>query len=581
MSGRTPRLELRDKVTLAIGLSIWLLCWVASLRCVVRGTRYPGITVAPAPGPDAYPAVNGFYPWLSGEASGLRVGDRLVRLGRTDLRGIGPVGFVSLVPEEAGAADSVPVVFERAGERRETAVPLGSLTQTWPSLPSSLVFVVAAVGLLVRARAPTRLVRAAALTMLATGIYLGSNVLEPRAAVYPQMLVRILAATLIGPLAMRTMLEFDRDDDAARGTLERFGPWALGVIGPIELVGRVRGLAEVEGIILGVVVLVLGTLLVTGTVLYRRAAAVIRRQVRWILFGLYCALAPSIAAAAAAAFDPTLFPLLFYTRLASMMLPVCMLMAVARYNLFDIDRLISATASYNIVLVLLVAGGLAFAPRVAVAASAMLGLDPVLSQTAVALALAGVVVPAHRRLRPRLERVFFPERYAMDRGIEALLLDLSHSGGVEALLAQSGEGLDRLLRPESCAVFAHVGDTYVPVFARGRAIPPAFAAGSPLIAVLRTQGGLLTFDGASHAGAANALNPFDRAALETLEAAVVLSIRRGEDLVAFLCLGPKRSGDVYTPTDVRLLAMVADKVSSELLRIEQADVLRESAAHAG
>ena len=52
-------------------------------------------------------------------------------------------------------------------------------------------------------------------------------------------------------------------------------------------------------------------------------------------------------------------------------------------------------------------------------------------------------------------------------------------------------------------------------------------------------------------------------------------MRQDDALVAFLCLGPKRSGDVYTSTDLTLLAAVAEKVSTELRRFDQDEVIRE------
>ena len=176
---RLPSLNRLVCTTTSIALPIWLLCWTLSARCVWRGTPYPPIAIAPAARPDAYPVVSGFYPWLPGKASGLRVGDGLVRVGGADLRGRGPVDLVMLVPEEAGTARSITVLYERAGERHEAALPLGSLTAVWPSLPTSLIFVVTSVLLLVRARPTTRLVRTTSLMMLALGITLAANVLEP------------------------------------------------------------------------------------------------------------------------------------------------------------------------------------------------------------------------------------------------------------------------------------------------------------------------------------------------------------------------------------------------------------------
>jgi class 3 adenylate cyclase len=46
-------------------------------------------------------------------------------------------------------------------------------------------------------------------------------------------------------------------------------------------------------------------------------------------------------------------------------------------------------------------------------------------------------------------------------------------------------------------------------------------------------------------------------------------------IAAFLCLGQKRSGDIYTATDVTLLGAVAEKVSAELSRFDEAEIALE------
>jgi adenylate cyclase len=66
--------------------------------------------------------------------------------------------------------------------------------------------------------------------------------------------------------------------------------------------------------------------------------------------------------------------------------------------------------------------------------------------------------------------------------------------------------------------------------------------------------------------------------LENLGLAIVVPVMQGETPAALLCLGPKRSGDIYTPTDLTLLAALADKVSSELRRFDAAEVLRQERA---
>jgi adenylate cyclase len=74
------------------------------------------------------------------------------------------------------------------------------------------------------------------------------------------------------------------------------------------------------------------------------------------------------------------------------------------------------------------------------------------------------------------------------------------------------------------------------------------------------------------------LSAFDRATLETMAAAVVVPVRQRGQLVAFLCLGPKQSGDIYTTTDLALLTAVANVVSSQLDRIDLEDLVREARA---
>ena len=52
-----------------------------------------------------------------------------------------------------------------------------------------------------------------------------------------------------------------------------------------------------------------------------------------------------------------------------------------------------------------------------------------------------------------------------------------------------------------------------------------------------------------------------------------MPVRRGEVLVAFLCLGPKRSGDVYTSTDLSLLTAIGETVSNLLTRFDQEAII--------
>ena len=126
-------------------------------------------------------------------------------------------------------------------------------------------------------------------------------------------------------------------------------------------------------------------------------------------------------------------------------------------------------------------------------------------------------------------------------------------------------------------IYVPLGESFVPVFARssdGRGGPPALSADGAVITALRTRTAPLDLEQWTPARG-QALAPDERAGLERLRAAALVPVRRGADLAAAICLGVKRSGDIYTATDLALLAAVADKVSGELLRFDTAVILRQ------
>jgi signal transduction histidine kinase len=60
---------------------------------------------------------------------------------------------------------------------------------------------------------------------------------------------------------------------------------------------------------------------------------------------------------------------------------------------------------------------------------------------------------------------------------------------------------------------------------------------------------------------------------------LLLPVRRGRDLAAFVALGPKRSGDVYTASDLALLSAVGEAGTRQLERLRAADVLAREREH--
>jgi class 3 adenylate cyclase len=322
-------------------------------------------------------------------------------------------------------------------------------------------------------------------------------------------------------------------------------------------------------------------MIVVAVVNYQRGAAVARRKMRWRLYGAGLGLVPVLCVVTLGLVNPAfphLWTLFYGSCLAVVAAPIALTIAIVRYNLFDIDRLISATASYSVLCVLAVGGTFALVPRLAELLSDAIGIRRSIGQAGLSLALAGLVVPAHRRLRPQIDRIFFARRYAAERGLERLLVDLSAYADSQALLEMTALRLDELLEPQSAALYVRRGDAYEAIVMRADGPPRAFDASSPLIAALEQLEHPMGSDFAVTGWTGRDLSPFDRAALEMLGASIVVPVRQGAALPAFLSLGAKRSGDVYTSTDFSWLTAVANKLSGELLRIEYARRLDEEGA---
>jgi class 3 adenylate cyclase len=558
---------------------LWVVVFGLAVRTQIRGGGAAQLEVS-AEGPESYPALTGGFSGFAHRtdplaAAGLRAGDHLIRVGDADLRGVGTnIDFTIHTVEQCAGGLSVPLVFERDDERRETSLELVPLSFLRGHLTAAVALAASALFLLFRGK-PTPTVRAwfyfAMCWAFMTTPFAGS-----RAEIYVYLGIWTVACILYFPAAFHFLFRFP-DDHVRESRWDRIWPWLIGVpFGSFLLLQFTTQMGIGDVGFLATAALGAVAVLVVATRKYRSADRVAQRQMRWVLFGLYCVGLPQLVSGALSALEPRLA----WTFVAALwfvpLLPLSLVISVVRFNLFDIDRILSATASYNVLGVLLGAGALVVVPRIAEAASGVVGIDPGTGQVVLSLALAALVIPAHRRLRPQIDRVFFKERYALDHGIAELLPTLSTCRDARELTERVGEGLQGLLRPEACVVYAAAQDGYAPVFVEGRAVPPAFEAESLLAGALRTRRTPLSLSDAGRRPDEAPLGPFDRAALETLQAEVVVPVHQDDVLAAFLCLGSKRSGDVYTSTDLSVLTAVAEKVSTEMRRFDQEETVREA-----
>jgi class 3 adenylate cyclase len=396
-------------------------------------------------------------------------------------------------------------------------------------------------------------------------LYRGNQPLQT----YAWITTLFLSGCLWAPLLLRAALLLP-PEAAPTGRLALAWPWVFAAFGPIvtsNMVGIPFSPEEGHRLNAGLHVVLLPTVLSVVTRNYLRSGPVGHRQLKWVVFGVYAGIAPVLFTDALGAYSRELWWLHDLAMVPIIVVPICVFLAIVLFNLYDIDRLITAAGYYSALLILILAGSFAIVPPAAAVVSDLLGVEPVVVQSGLTLFLAGAVVWGTRDLRPRVERFFLPERHRLEEGIGDLLVQIARCRKPDVVFASLCDRLDALLSPARCAIFVRDRGAFHRVYARGSAAPAAFSAESDLIALLEAHSSPANVDSEWLRGSRDELDPIDAGDLARLGVAVLLPIRRVGQLSAFVMLGRKRSGDVFTSGDLALLETLAVGAESALLRI--------------
>ena len=407
-------------------------------------------------------------------ASGLAVGDELLALAGESLAGAGPLDFAARL---LGRERSPARCRSRCARRARSARPCCRS----PACPSSGARACSrsrssALGALTfwrtRGFPPARLFFAFAFGYALHWTYFwGGSPAQSVAAIGAFALGPMLAA----PFALRAVLSFPLETASASRSA-RWWPLAFAVIG-LGPVSWAFGVPLPPA--WGLRITAAGSALWAGTVLailtrnYGRAGPTGRRQIKWVLVGLYLTSAPPALAAVATLFEPRLAWLYEASLLSVICLPIALFVALGRDHLYDVDRLISASATYTVLCVLATAGLGVVVPRVTELLAGD-GDGGAVVQAGLSVAVAMAVVGARRWVGPRVQGLIFRERVALERGASALRDALAASEKPSELIEALGTKLDALLAPTCTTIYAATGDEMVPVFVRGPAAAPGF-----------------------------------------------------------------------------------------------------------
>ena len=212
-----------------------------------------------------------------------------------------------------------------------------------------------------------------------------------------------------------------------------------------ELLSATRWYPLVDaGFILGFVSVIPATLSVVAR--YRKAESVERQQIKWLLAATSLL---AVAYVAGAMSDDSNEAVWWVVSIGIAAIPVSILFAVLRYRLYDIDRILSRTVSYVIVIGLL--AGVYLLGLTAM--TNFLPSDSSLSVAASTLAVAALFNPLRRRVQAGVERRFNRSRYdaqqVMDEFSGSLRQDLDPDRVVDGWVGVVSE----TMHPRSISVW--------------------------------------------------------------------------------------------------------------------------------
>jgi hypothetical protein len=221
---------------------------------------------------------------------------------------------------------------------------------------------------------------------------------------------------------------------------------------------HLQGGARVGGLLGVLVVPGLAGSLASVVVRFRRARGVERQQIKWLAYSGVLAVGMLLVVSLAgffldsSRFEPFLDLANALILLAVTLIPVAIGVAVLRYRLYDIDRLVSRTATYALLTGVL-AGVYALGVLTASRMLAPLGASNDLSVAAATLLAAAAFSPARRRIQAAVDRRFDRARYDAGRFVAAFAEQLRDDVDLDGVLAATRRAVARSVAPRHLSLW--------------------------------------------------------------------------------------------------------------------------------
>ncbi len=212
--------------------------------------------------------------------------------------------------------------------------------------------------------------------------------------------------------------------------------------------------ALVSNLLLLLVLLLSVAFIARQVLSWRRSSGERRQQLKWLASGAALVVVSAVLVGSHSALPAG--PVRFLSGLAWFgfaALPVSIGVAILKYRLYDIDRIISRTLAYAIITGLLVG---VYAGLVLLATQ-VLGFASTWAVAASTLAAAALFTPVRRRVQRLVDRRFNRARYDADTLIAAFSDRLKDALGLDAVRADLAEVTCRALEPAHVSVWIRDG----------------------------------------------------------------------------------------------------------------------------
>jgi hypothetical protein len=178
---------------------------------------------------------------------------------------------------------------------------------------------------------------------------------------------------------------------------------------------------------------------------FRSSRGAERQQLRWVAAGAAVAVTGLLAGAATP--QNSVLSSILYA--AVLCIPLGVAVAVLRYRLWDLDRLVSRTVTYALVTALLAVPYLLIVP----AAGRLAQGSGSLAVAAATLAAAAAFAPLRRRVQDVVDRRFNRRRYDAARTVEGFAAHLRDQVDLDALNAELLAVVHQTMQPEEASLW--------------------------------------------------------------------------------------------------------------------------------